>query len=319
MSRIRTEADLSVLLDQYRAMRAQKPLPCKQMAELERLIGDQAPMAQHGTPFRHWWSETCGCQHYDLNCRSILLSLGTAGEPLWDRMAQGMPNGTLMGLAREARRRAGNKYDRHSLLASIEECLRIHDRRPPEPATPQGAAPAAPSALAEALSEESELGDDPRGLWARVRSLIMAYGVDRLQGMLDHERHELLTALERDVQGVFQHHQHKWSRVGRNVREALRVTRPQFRNALRVLHMDPPRRGEELDLQAARRSQRQLLRLYHPDARSGDVSMNAQYQAVIEAFDLVERWANENATADIPPAVAEDSKPALRIVRGGRK
>lgn len=75
--------------------------------------------------------------------------------------------------------------------------------------------------------------------------------------------------------------------------------------------MDPPKRGSSLaaTLAQANRQKRTLARLYHPDTNEGSDTTRPQFQAVIDAYLLVEQYVNENTP---------NSPPQLRVVEGGK-
>ena len=59
----------------------------------------------------------------------------------------------------------------------------------------------------------------------------------------------------------------------------------------------------------ANKQKRSLARLYHPDSHGGSEHTRAQYQAVIDAFLIVDQYVAENTKPVVP---------ALRVVNGGK-
>lgn len=69
------------------------------------------------------------------------------------------------------------------------------------------------------------------------------------------------------------------------------VGRAQLLQACETLHMPAPSPGAPLDLNYARRQKHKLARLYHPDAHGGATATLKQYHAVLDAWDVVHRYA----------------------------
>ena len=82
------------------------------------------------------------------------------------------------------------------------------------------------------------------------------------------------------------------------------ISRREITDACRALHMEPPHAGRTVDMDKAKKQKRTLARLYHPDMNSGNESMKAAYQSVVDAFILIELY-NEQVKTAVKPAKGE--------------
>jgi hypothetical protein len=72
------------------------------------------------------------------------------------------------------------------------------------------------------------------------------------------------------------------------------VSTRKVNQAFRTLNLEPPGRGDEIDMDLVRQHKRRLARQYHPDTHGGKTDTVEKYEAVIEAFDVIESWVAHN-------------------------
>lgn len=86
------------------------------------------------------------------------------------------------------------------------------------------------------------------------------------------------------------------NRLRMRVRHAEQPMNAELRSALEILGLDPPRRLADVAdmIDAARKRKRELALQYHPDRHGPELAepMAARYRAVIEAFEVVQRYAD---------------------------
>ena len=283
--------------------------PDKALAEVEFRVMDAAPsdIPRSGHALLQWASIALGQSQHVMARRRELWIAGPAADALWARVDAGMPIGRTARVLRAARSRASRR-NREAFRRAIEDELRKMDYRPADEAAaplPSLPAPAAPQELpAPNLA--------PREFWQRLRQVLSEHIRPRLEFVPEHERDRLLDDFDRDVQAVCAQHSSKWQKSARVQQERQRVSRQHFSNALRALHMDPPRRGAPLEpvLAQANKQKKTLARLYHPDSHGGSEHTRAQYQAVLDAFLVVEQYVSENK---------RPVTPSLRLVDGGKQ
>jgi hypothetical protein len=288
---MRTLADLLQMYSEAVARSA----GCRELAELEAAIRDAAPPHVPRNPNTHlmrWQAETLTLSQHVLSCRRDLWNAREPAESLWERVDDGMQLGTARRLLRTARASLPTPYSRESLKAAIDEELQKLD----------------------GLDDLPAADLSPRDFLARLRKTVLEHMQPRVAGLPEHERERLLDEFEKDLRALLSMHNQKWQHVSRGLQEQKRVSRQRFVNALRALHMDPPRRHAPLApiLAQAKKQKRTLARLYHPDSHGGSEHTRAQYQAVIDAFLVVEQYIAENTTTAVP-------RPALRVINGGTK
>lgn len=292
----------------------------KALAEVEYRVMEAAPedIPRSGHALLKWASSVLKQSQHMMARRRELWIAGAPADPLWARVDAGMPIGRTARVLRAARGRASRR-NREAFRRAIEEELRKMDYRPsPEPAAEAAApTPILPTA-GEAADPFPSLPPLPapglaaREFWQRLREVLAEHMRPRLEFMPEHERDRLLDDFDRDVQSLCAQHSSKWKKSARAQQDQQRVSRQRFANALRVLHMDPPRRGASLEplLAQANKQKKIMARLYHPDSHGGSEHTRAQYQAVLDAFLVVEQYVSENKK---PVA------PSLRLVDGGKQ
>jgi hypothetical protein len=68
-------------------------------------------------------------------------------------------------------------------------------------------------------------------------------------------------------------------------------TRRSLLKAFNTLGINPPRAGQSIKLEEARKSMRKLARAYHPDVNPNG---SDQFRKVIDAFTMIERFVEDS-------------------------
>ena len=263
--------------------------------EILLLAPKEIPRGDYGKVF-NWQAELLNETHYSLRNRRDLHLAGEAAEPLWVRIENGMPLGTAVKILKEAKQnRDLIGYDKavDEALAKrgyrVERAVKLVEKEE---------APAAPAPESITTS---------RALFNSLTDTLTHYLQKQLSSVPEQDRELLIEEFERDISSVIQLHGAKWRRMALKQREQQMVTRAEFHQALLTLHMDPPKHGTKLPqlLTQANKQKRTLARMYHPDLHGGRDETRPQYEAVIEAFLVVQQYVQEN-----------ENRPALRVVGG---
>jgi hypothetical protein len=312
---------LDELVDRYK--REATTLTQRELALLEQDIRNLWPDKDTLTgPTRskqreHWLRDQLGGGSLYERRHRLALLISEGAEVLWERLDNGMPLGTASRLLMQVRSELGPRSRKNPRLMrqALAEALAKHDRLPP-PNRDDGQSEGVGAARPTKKSTVSWSSD--REFWAFLRRNLLDFADQSLMDVPGLERDLLASDFERDLDALFDHHRQRWSRARAGASHDVKVSKRKLENSLRLLHMDLPRRGEDIDafLNKARKQQRTLARLYHPDSNRGDDSLRRQYEAVISAYGIVERWV---ALYKAEKPTPEDPRSNLRVVQGGKK
>lgn len=235
-------------------------------------------------------------------------------EQLWDRIESGnLTLFTAAHLLRRARRR--RKCERIPYEDAVGRELECHDAELARLVKP---VPEASGHEATRYDKEPTVEADTGAFMRRVRIELWSHIASLLgSDVPEIAREELREDFARDLDSLLEGVRAKAGRLRRE--NGKPISRARLRGALRKLHLDPPKRGQLPDLKAARRQQRILARQYHPDHSAGDTT--AQYQAVIEAYDIVDQYVRENRRRMLDENTKDTNHeaPHLRVVPGGKE
>lgn len=129
-------------------------------------------------------------------------------------------------------------------------------------------------------------------LWDTLRKSFAAFMRPRMAGIDPIVAERLWTDLEVELNLLIDTFSSKISRTVRGAapKDDL-LARRKLNSALKTLHMGPSSVGKPIDMKKAREQKRVLARAYHPDRHGGDETTRPQYQAVIDAYNLIEEYA----------------------------
>jgi hypothetical protein len=305
--------DLKTLVARHRELVAAGGAP-RALAEIERQLLAYAPSTKNFTLKLKFVAQVVGTKQYEVGNRYEIFRAEPASHVIWEYVERGLPYGTARRLIADARRAAGSR-DHVAARRHLEAALAALGYRSPDTTEVRAEVPVPARERDDDDPLQEAIGLDwstSREFWKQLRKAIVDYVADKLRDADETERAQLLEELETDVGVVLNQHSQKWARRAAAAAERKKVTRHALNQALRTLHLDPPKRGQALAtvLAQAKKQQRALARTYHPDALGGSDHLRGQYQAVIEAFVIVEQYVKENESPATPPN--------LRVVKGGR-
>jgi hypothetical protein len=301
--------DLAELIATYKLKAA--GMSQRELALLEAEIRKHSPPTEvdnRGTAIDRWMVVQLGGTSYAYRHRWSLIRMEGV-EALWERIDNGLPLGTAIRIVREAKQRAGARFKTPSVMRkAIAEELAIHDRLDPGAARPD-ARVASPAARGTWTND--------REFWAFLRRQIVDFADQNLMDVGEMDRSRLVENIERDLDSLVKHHQHRWYEARRDGAKHVKINKRRLSDACHALHMDMPRRGTDLSafLRKANHQKRTLARAYHPDSNRGDDSLRPSYEAVIQAYATIEQWVSEQQNEDPLPS----DRPSLRVVKGGKE
>lgn len=300
--------DLAELIATYKAQAAS--LSQRELAVLEAEIRKHSPSTEvdnRGTAIDRWMAAQLGGTGYAYRHRWTLIRMEGV-EALWERIENGLALGTAIRILREAKQRAGARYKTPSVMRkALAEELAVHDRLEPT------------AVRAEPPRDGAQRGTwtNDREFWSFLRRNIVDFADQNLMDVAEMDRARLVENIERDLDSLIKHHQHRWYEARRDGAKHVKVNKRRLSDACHALHMDLPRRGSDLAafLRKANVQKRTLARAYHPDSNRGDDSLRPSYEAVIQAYATIEQWVSEQQDEEPSPV----DRPSLRVVKGGKE
>lgn len=302
--------DVGELIEQYRELGP--AMTEKEKAAFEHQLWNARP-EKESRKREAYLHDVTGGSTREFILRGQLHNAGVVADPLWERAEKDYTLVTCVDLLRTARRTstsstqealrtalaaAMNEYDsrphlRHLVGGKIAR-TRSPTRLPTTPDVP--ALPAASEATRQDTRKSSEGIDTARVFWDELRRHVIGYITPKLVGAPELIREKLYGELETDLKVLLDGFQQKLQRAVKYGNGTVEIYRKQVLEACRALTLEPPKLGQPVDLKEARRKQRRLAALYHPDTHKGDDSMRALYVGVMQAFDVLEQY-NENLEA----------------------
>lgn len=285
-----SEERLQELVGRHAECKTQRALALVEF-EIMLMAPKEIPRANYNEMFG-WQAKLLNETVYSLRMRRDLHLAGDAVEPLWVRVDSGLSLGTASRILKEARR----NRDVVGYAKAVDDALAKFGYKSEREVEVEEVSLPPPESITSS-----------RALFNVLRNTLMHYLQQQLNSIPEQDRELLVNEFERDISGVIHLHGAKWRRMALTQREQRMVTRAQFHRALLTLHMDPPKHGTELTqlLKQANKQKRTLARMYHPDLHGGSNETKPQYEAVIEAFLVVQQYVKEN-----------ENRPVLHVVGG---
>lgn len=229
--------------------------------------------------------------------RYAVLALGRAADPVWEKVHNGeMTISAAAKLCVRAKRRGGDLSE--SVSVELEayskkpivkrgsngkeiRCERIKKRRPRKKLW-------ASTAARGVLSASSD-----RVFWASIKALVVEHVESRASQLAPSDRRQLAGDLVQEIDVVIRLFGCRIQKM--RERAVVLVGKSELMSACESLSIDPPEPQTDLRdwIKVAAKKQRQLARMYHPDANGGDDSMRDQYQQVVEALVTCESYVNQ--------------------------
>ncbi len=231
--------------------------------------------------------------------RQFLHSAGPAADPLWERVEGDMTLHSALQIMQSARERAENGED---LAFAVQNCIAEYDNFGYASKSPDGKIvrrrlPGSNSPP-PAASDPTPGG---RAFWSFLRTHVMEYIKTRLPDADQHTRDGVIRRFEVDLNVLLVDLQKEISKAPKQgLKATIAVSRKSIIQACIALNMKPPKVGQPVDMETARLQRRRHARAYHPDSHGGSEATREQYQAVIEAFKLLETYNESLGTTDVP-------------------
>lgn len=255
----------------------------------------------------HWLAAALGASSAEYEHRANLLSWGPVVDVFWERLETDMTLSTAIDLLRTAKKLPGE------IGEAVQKAVRDYDALPNATKLPDGKV-IRKHGLASlpdrrervdrrATEREREREREREGtrtrvngsaetetVWNQIRGALGSYIAARLVGLDPRVAEEIYRDFERDLNLVVDDYQRKIDRTRSAGEKGNRITRRMVVSACSDLALDPPRPGVSVDLGAARRQQRKLAKLYHPDSNLGDETTRALYERVIQAYQRLDAY-----------------------------
>jgi len=245
--------------------------------------------------------ERLGAQPTHALCRQQLLLAGARVELLWARVDAGMPLNTAISILRSVK-------GAEDVAVALVKALEVYDTTGYEARMPDGKVVRrrSPSRLRKSgePGPSAEFSHD-RSFWRSLRATMSGYVNARLAGCDPTDADKLLRRFEVDLNLLIADFQDAISSVPKRGIEITAISRQALFAACRTLHMDPPRIGRHVDMKLAGLQKKRLARVYHPDVHGGSEVTRGQFEAVMQAHKVCEKY-NEMLPA---PAVKSAEKP----------
>lgn len=262
---------------------------------------------------RSWVAKALGTHPSAIQRRVALLMAEPEADLLWERVEnEKMPVSTagsqlvnarklqqaLPGLSlRDALLRQLKEYD--SWPSQRNRAGQVYRKRPPSRLTTQHTNATRTSVAWNQTNE--------KGFWAELRKHLATFMQGRFEGADPLVADKLFRDFERDLKVLFDEYQSKLYRQRTQEHRAKRdialIGFSNIQQACLTLGMEPPKRGEPVDLALARQKKKKLARVYHPDSNGGgNEGTNAKYEEALSAFSVLEDYNAQLGSSTFPPA-----------------
>jgi hypothetical protein len=235
--------------------------------------------------------------------RNALRRGGTDAQALWDRVQTAQPPMPLRTAHRLwrvacARTAGARSVPRSQAVAAV---LVEYDRLTPTMVNgqlvrkqPHGRMPPTLDGLGASVAPRlTKPGPEVKHtqLWQHIRQCVAELIRRRLPLNLDATvQQQLLQDFDGELNGLFDSLRARLSRLQNTEALFTAITRKQLSAACTALMMDAPPPHKPVPIGVARKQRNRLVRHYHPDRHGGSEAMRPQYEAVVEAYALVERY-----------------------------
>ena len=263
----------------------------------ERIWTSLPPTDRHGVERNRWLNSILKVGINRLQNRSSLRNKRHA-EVFWHRVNNDdMPIATALRLYKDALRL--HQRTRMELKDAVLEVLKEYDQLPN--VVMRKGKPVRQSSVTQLpRTKKKNRGhqNGSRKAWSDLRKAIATLVQGKIPADIDPDTEShVWREVEFDVKVILDELQGKIQRLSAKKKADQKITKTASRRQLvaacHVLAMDPPRPGKPVDLAKAKRQKRLLAKEYHPDARNGDDSLVAQYDAVMDAYRTIEWYADQ--------------------------
>jgi hypothetical protein len=292
------------LLEQWRAASSERERANFESSIYEMLAADGGKREddyKHGMAFAVV-AVTGQSLHITRSRRQLWLA-GELAVPLWNEIDQrNMPIETAVKFLREAR--AAEKEKSVEAGKMLDVLIRLYQTWPLRRIWSRGkciAVRVEPTDQKQKRKQKAQpplpppTPEDMEGeFWTKLRAFLRAR-MDEVVSEADAPRRdEIRREFETELESVLRRLQLRVNHSHNSLMGLAKVREPAVYAACELLSLDPPPRGKPVDLQLARKRQRQALRTLHPDAVGP--GREEDFQAVCTAFELLTQY-NEQIAA----------------------
>ena len=279
---------IQALMDKYQSSQDWTE---KAKAQMEEQLWSLCSKAERKNYHRYEWLLLhLNVEEYRSKDRQLLWNAGSVADPIWERIqSKDMPLHTGARIYTRAKQRAldGGYRVEDVISASLQE----YDSLPK--VSMQDGTTMRKKVFAKPKTKKQEA--DYANFWTETKQRIHAFLASKLEGVDPVLVEPLLRDFEGDFKSLVDSFQSRLNRTLKREKShanfaAMLLSDAEFTSALETLGLDPVKRGQPVDLKAASASKRRLVRLYHPDVNGGEENMRRKYEAVIGAYDLLEKY-----------------------------
>lgn len=231
---------------------------------------------------RDWFPHQFGGKPSEYADRSNLLGGGLAVDVLWSKLQNGMSIRTALYIFRRARNR--RRMGEGDLDVLITEELGRHEDK-------KGAKPLAPFVRKAKAATPLVNAQD---YFQRVRVLSEEFADMKLVAidpyLAEQAKQEFLDWMKEGYESLLTK-AIKLRREGKNERLS-KIGQTRFVQACEVLGVTA-KFGQPIDIQRAKKNKFKRARELHPDSNSGSHASQEEYQAVIEAYEVLEDYTRQ--------------------------
>ena len=244
----------------------------QERAALEARLWLAAPRMEVRINPGNYIAQLTGCSIYSAEARRALWLVGPVAQPLWHRILGGMTLNAAQKILARAKANPGGipaeieAYDKLGFERVLANGKRVRSPRP------------------KARNVRS---------WEKIRASVFEHARLELGEVGEADAERLARQLDVELREVLRDHHKRVARFKAShaggVALVVQLPAAELRAACRELGVKVPAPGQPVDLDAARKRKRELVKRYHPDV-TGDEASRPAYEAVIQAFAALERY-----------------------------
>jgi hypothetical protein len=304
MSQEELESLKELLRNRYAAGDGSKPSVQKELAFEERRAWtlQKLYLQERGDnlPRKEKWFESLGVNaQITAMVRSNLLSAGEWVDSLWLKVHDGkMPIRVAYKLALRAKKLAkDNGLEQDVALTNVLESYYAdtYEARSPKGGTTRRKMPRPredqPLDYIDPDTWDPDV-ENSRKFRSLLNTLTTAFVDHRLEELDESVKRDLVRDFEFEVRVTYEDLLRKISgfRKELGMTGMDTITFSTAKQACEVLGVEPPKKSEQVDAITARRAHRKLASQFHPDRNGGSEKLVAQYQAVNEAWEVIQQY-----------------------------
>ena len=250
----------------------------KRKAEVEAEIWNAVPAHERsdGGIGRHLAKEL-DVSIYEVTLRHSIWRVGTAADPIWEKLSGRMTLGQARTVLQRAKKRARREGTlRSAIVEEVKDFERSNGNK-------------LGSGKTSRRSFQEKDGES-RKFWSSLRSSVGEWFRGALGEAPEPVRKRLLKDFMVDMDILFRDHQLRLGRAVATQEEKRRVGRKAVLGACQTLGIDPPGVGKRANMAQAKKKMKSLGREYHPDRNPGDPNVSNLFHEVMEAWKTIQAY-----------------------------